>query len=266
MSPWEKLLEQPHPKGHLVQLYTATPGSLVQNVGRYLFEGARRGDGLLVVSTTAHQKLFRERLHALGADPVDLTNRNQLVFLDAQATLSQFLMDGQPDWHHFEKVIRAAMRQVEPPKSQNLRVYGEMVGILWAARLHAAAIRVEQLWNRLLEQSSFSLFCGYELDVFENGSEISNLESVLCAHTHLIPAQQDGTLEAALNQAMDEILGARAETSRAHIKNSHSSLAVLPTAERILLWLRKNLPGDVEPILSRAQIHYQSFLQPTISA
>jgi hypothetical protein len=48
MTPWEKLLEQPHSRGHFVELYEADEGALTTNVGFYLWEGPaarRRRDG-----------------------------------------------------------------------------------------------------------------------------------------------------------------------------------------------------------------------------
>jgi MEDS: MEthanogen/methylotroph, DcmR Sensory domain len=131
-----------------------------------------------------------------------LVSTHQVVLIDAQQTLSQFLVAGQPDWQRFESVIRAAMLQVHPTKrAEGLRAYGEMVGILWKARQFAAAVRLEQLWNKLLEQSSFSLYCAYAIDVFGKEFEVGNLDGVLGTHTHLIPTQPDGTLETALRRA-----------------------------------------------------------------
>jgi hypothetical protein len=266
VSPWERLLDQPHPGGHFVQLYKTDESELVKNVGRYLWEGLRRGDGVLVVATPAHEQLFLRKLQLVGADTRAWIESKQLIFLDAEETLRQFLVDHQPDWLGFERVVGSAIRQVQPTNhSRGLRAYGEMVGILWKARRYAAAIRLEQLWNRLLESSSFSLFCGYSIDVF--GKDFNaDLDSVLCTHTHVIPAQTDAKLEIALNRSMDEVLGPKAEALRATIKPSRrSSWAVMPNAESTLLWLRKNLPDDADRIVERTQHHYLALSQPAES-
>jgi hypothetical protein len=129
----------------------------------------------------------------------------------------------------------------------------------------AAAIRLEQLWNKLLEQSSFSLYCAYAIDVFEKEFAVANLEGVLCTHTHLVPAQSDGSLEA-LNRSMDQILGSKAAALRVLIKsNQRANWAVMPSAEAILLWLRNNLPDQVDRIVARARQHYELLLQPVTS-
>ena len=124
-------------------------------------------------------------------------------------------------------------------------------------------MRLEQLWNKLLEQSTFSLYCAYAIDVFGKDFEVANLEGVLCAHTHLVPAQTNGTLETALNRSMDEILGPKAEALRVLIKGNHRpTWAVIPTAENIALWLRKNLPEQADEIVRRARHHYELLLEP----
>ena len=264
MSPWEKLIERPHSRGHFVQLYEADEVALIQNVGHYLWEGLRRGEGVLVIATREHQDLFGAYLDHAGADLPALLGSQQLIFWDAQHTLAQFMVSGQPDWQQFEGIIRAAMRQVHPAKdAQGLRAYGEMVGLLWKTRQFAAAIRLEQFWNKLLEQSSFSLYCAYAIDVFGKECDVANLDGVLCTHTHLIPSQPNGTLETALNRSMDEILGAKADALRVLIKaNYRPAWAVMPTAEAIVFWLRRNLPGQADHVIARAQHHYQLLLQP----
>jgi hypothetical protein len=265
MWPWEKLLEQPHTRGHFVQLYEAGEASLAKNVGSYLWQGLRQGDGVLVIATPEHQALFSGHLDRLGANLAALLGSQQLVFWDAQHTLSQFMAARGPDWQRFESVMHTAMRQVRPGKNAaGLRAYGEMVGLLWKARQFAAAIRLEQLWNRLLEQSSFSLYCAYAIDVFGKEFEVSNLEGILCTHTHLFPAQPDGTLENALNRSMDEILGPKADELRVLIKtNYHPTWAVMPNAESIILWLRRNLPEQADRIIARARHYYGVPLQPS---
>jgi hypothetical protein len=266
MSHWEQLLDQPHSGGHFVQLYEADEEALARNVGRYAWEGMRRGEGVLFVVTPDHQELFSRCLDRLGADLPTLLASRQLLFVDAQQTMAEFMVNGQPDWLRFEKTIRAAMRWVRPTDAaEGLRAYGEMVGILWKARQFAAAIRLEQFWNRLLEQAGFSLYCAYAIDIFGRDFDVVNLEEVLCTHTHLVPSQPNGTLETAINLAMDEILGPEAEALRIVIKTSHKpSRAIVPTAENTVLWLRKNLPDRAGEIVTRARHHYDSLTQSAV--
>ena len=260
MSPWQRLLEQPHSGGHFVQVYAADDAALARNAGPYLWEGLRQGEGVLVVASTEHRQCFSQQLARLGADVERAVGEGQLSFLDTHQALSRFLIGGVPIWVEFERLVQGALRGLQRQKGiERTRVYGEMVGILWKMRRFAAAVRLEQFWNKLLEQSTFSLYCAYAIDIFSPEFAGSNLDGVLCAHTHLIPAEPDGKLEAAVYQSMDEVLGAEADELRRLIRTDVNPLwAVLPSAENAVLWLRKNLPGKAEDILSRAREYYLS--------
>ena len=266
MSPWERLLEKPQSQGHFVQLYS-NDAELANSAAHYLFHGLRLGNGVLVIATPEHEKLFREHLHRSGADLTTLLESRQLVFRDAQCLLEQLMVSGWPDWQRFENAIRAAMRQVRPAEhGEGLRAYGEMVGILWTVGRFAAAIRLEQFWNRLLEQSSFSLYCSYPIGVFEEHFEAGILEPVLCAHTHLLPAQPASPLETALRRSMDEILGPESNALRG-VGRIHRGSAgvVMPAAESTVLWLRKNMPEKADRIIQEARRHYRMLLEPAVS-
>ncbi len=263
MSPWKKLIERPGPHGHLVQLYKADEDALTRNVSQYLWEGLNRGDGLLVIATPQHCELFSRELRTMGADPESAIVNRHLKFVDAQETLSRFMVDGQPHWERFEIVVGEAMSQVRSQGDyKGLRAYGEMVGLLWNVRQFAAAIRLEQFWNRLLGRSSFSLYCAYAIDVFGQDFRVGALDGLLCAHTHLVPAETNGSLESAINGAMDEILGSRSHELKLLIKaNFRPSWAVMPSGEAMILWLRNNLPDQADKILTRARDLYRALQQ-----
>ncbi len=260
MSPWERLLERPHARGHVVQLYQ--PGDerpLVRSVSLYLSEGLKRGEGALVIASTEHREGFVRELSNLGVDPASAIRRNRLVCRDAQETLSQFMVAGQPHWDKFELAVGAVMREVRPVEAQTgLRAYGEMVGLLWQARQFAAAIRLEQFWNKLLTRSSFNLYCAYSIDIFEKEFQVQALDGILCTHSHLMPSEPRGNLEAAIDSAMDEVLGTKGDALKVLIKSDHrSSWAVIPKGEAAILWLRRNLPDQAEHVIARAREYYE---------
>ena len=264
MSPWERLVEKPQSQGHFVQMYT-DESELARSVGQYLYHGLRFGDGVLVIATPDHQKRFKEELIRLGADVPALLRGRRLAFFDAGNTLAQCLASGSPDWRAFEKTVRAAMSHVRAPEG-SLRAYGEMVGLLWNAKRSSAAVRLEQLWNHLLEQSAFSLYCAYPIGVFDRDFDAGRIDGVLCAHTHLIPTRLDGALEAALNRSLDEIVGPEADAFRSCSRSAaRSAWAVMPAAEATLLSLRENYPREADRIVRRAQDHYRARLASSVA-
>lgn len=254
-SAWEKVVERPDPGGHFVQMFDESDDRpLIRNVGRYLAAGLERGDALLVVANAAHGAALRSAIPG-GCDAAERAGRAR--FVDSGEMLARLMTGGRPDWAHFEREVGRAVRQVRGAGSSGgLRAYGDMVNRLWKARQYAAAIRLEQFWNKLLSRSSFSLFCAYSVDVLGPGGEGSSasLEGVLCTHTHLIPSESNGRLETAIHAAMDEILGPEAETVRRRIAaEAHRHWAVLPSGEGLALRMRNYLPRQWREILSRAR-------------
>lgn len=255
MTVCAQLLDQVDPKTHFVQLYGDDDLLLTRNVARFMAEGLRRGDGLVTIASPEHSgsvaRLLRDER---GYAKAVLEGR--LVFLDAQATLDRLLLGGLPDPGLFDTVIGETLRQVQTRAGHTgVRAYGEMVGVLWKAGQYTAAVRLEELWNRLLHSSNISLFCGYPIDVFGEAFQVDQMDPLLCAHTHMLPV--DDTLESALNRAMHEVLGARVEGLRALMRaNYRPSWGVVPRSEAVILWLRSNLPGSAGEILRLARHYY----------
>jgi len=240
------LLEDAQPGQHLVQLYGGDRRSLVRNVCRYLRVGLKRGDGLLAVATLEHSSAFASELRK---DPgyQRAVGEGRLLFLDAHATLAHFMVGGRPSWERFDAKVGGALQHLAARVGRaGLRVYGEMVGILWSAGRVDAALSLEELWNRELERHPASLFCAYPIDLFDASSVTDGVHGLVCAHTHLVPGSVDR--EAGLERAMMELLGGiDADPTPAPV--------CLPKAEAMALQLRCRFPDRAGEILRRAEAY-----------
>ena len=67
MSTWTDLLTRSDSGDHIVQLYGEDDQLLTRNVSRYLAEGMRRSDGLIVIATPAHTQAIARHLAEEGA-------------------------------------------------------------------------------------------------------------------------------------------------------------------------------------------------------
>jgi hypothetical protein len=265
MSSCPELLDHLQAEQHVVQLYGSDDRLLSRNVGRYLEEGLKRGDGLIVIATPAHRTSFAHHLTGQAGYPAAILE-GRLVFLDAASTLARFMVEGMPDPELFDQAVGEALRNVRRNSGHTgVRAYGEMVGLLWTAGNHAGAVRLEELWNQLLKGSDVSLFCAYPVDVFGSDFQIDAVDPVLCSHTHLLPV--DPALQEALDRAMNEVLGARAEDIRSLIRANHRpAWGTIPPAESMVLWLRNNLPGSAPAILQLARTYYDSLPESAASS
>jgi KaiC/GvpD/RAD55 family RecA-like ATPase len=148
--------------GHSAVLYGGDETRLVDYVVRFLYQNVVNGHPAIIVATPSHRNAFLAGLRAAGADPDGATASGNLVWLDAVATLENLINDGRIDWRAFDRTVEIlrnlAMRGP-------LRVYGEMVGILWALGRHEMAIDLELHWNRLRARIACDVMCAYEVAV-----------------------------------------------------------------------------------------------------
>jgi hypothetical protein len=70
---------------------------------------------------------------------------------------------------------------------RDVRVFSEMVAILWARDSHAAAIHLELLWSGLCRAERFPLFCAYPRDTFSRNANESIVE-ICRIHSKVAPA------------------------------------------------------------------------------
>jgi hypothetical protein len=254
------LLTDPEPERHFVQLYDADEELLFANVSHYLSEGLNRGQDILVIATPTHREAICRRLRQLGIDLTAALEGRRAVFLDARETLSALMANGQPDAARFESTIRGTASTLHSGGARStVRGFGEMVGLLWGDGQISAAVALEELWNRLLAATGYTLFCAYHIDIFGGEFEMAGIDAVLCAHTHLLPGGREGVLDSAINRALHEVFGSELEGLRLLMKaNFRPAWAVVPSAEAIILWLRRNLPERADDVLARARRYYHA--------
>lgn len=242
---------------HLVQFYDAEPDRLVRNVADFIEDGLANGESVVVIATPEHSDAF---LAAVGERRGRDLRTRQLVFLDSQATLEQFMADGRPDWRRFEHVIGGTIRGLRRAKpAARLRAYGEMVGLLWAAGNVDAAVQLEKFWNVLLGGAEFTVFCGYPIDVFGDDFHAAHVHELLCAHSHVLPGGTASNMEAALDRALREVLGSEAAVVRRGVElAANPAWGAVPGVEATILWLRQHQPDYATEVLSRARNYYRA--------
>jgi anti-sigma regulatory factor (Ser/Thr protein kinase) len=147
------------PRDHVVLFYDDDT-QLVRTVARYLFDGLTADENVVVVATATHVEAIEATLGRAGIDVVDARSTGQLVMIDAAEAMSRFMVDGWPDQRAFNAEMGELVRRAGG-SSGRLRVFGEMVALMWEAGHVSAAVELEALWNELGREAAFSLFCAY---------------------------------------------------------------------------------------------------------
>lgn len=174
------------PPYHAVRFYE-NDKLLSQIVADFLRDGLAAGEPGIVVATPAQRAAIVRELVARGLDVVQLQRSDDLILLDAEEALSTFMTHGDPDSARFENAMcEVIQRACRAQPNCTVRIYGQMVDLLWKNGQQQAAIRLEMLWNQLANTQAFSLLCGYAMGQFYKDA---NFDEICRHHTHVVAAE-----------------------------------------------------------------------------
>ena len=160
--------------GHDVHFYD-DDAALMPAVNRFLVEGTRAGQPMIIIATGAHRRQMQENLAVQVGDAFDTAD---ITWLDARETLGAFMERDRPNAELFHATIGNVFDRVVGSRSYLVvRAYGEMVDLLWNAGNVDGAIEVEQLWNDIARKYSFNLLCAYS-----KGSALKHWHSEAFGH------------------------------------------------------------------------------------
>jgi hypothetical protein len=254
---WPSLLATPQACDHVVQLYT-DDGFLTRAVSHFVGTGLARGEAAVVVATAEH----REALVAALASRLDVAAtiaRGQLVLRDAGTSLDRFMRPTGPDPRAFRTFIGELLDPMEAAGRNGVRVFGEMVNLLWRDDL-PATVQLEALWSAVLTERQATLLCAYRLDNFDRHVHRGLLHQISRNHSHLVPVEDYARLDAAVDRAYRDVFGDSADTVRLReLMAVHpTSTTRMPAAEAALVALRE-LRGDIaDAVLERARDYYRT--------
>ncbi len=178
-------------QGHLVQFYESD-AFLADEVARFVGMALGAGDAAVVIATKAHREQIERNLETRLLDRARAIGQGRYVALDAAETLAKFMVGGMPDAERFRDVIGEVVSRAKRAacnKPARVAAFGEMVALLWAEGKKSAAIRLEQLWNALVETHSFSLRCAYPMNGFSRKDDSEPFLRICAEHSSVEPAE-----------------------------------------------------------------------------
>lgn len=250
---WQGMLDAPGACDHLVQFYT-DDRFLERAVGRFITAGFAEGAAAVIIATPGHIALFKERL----PDAPAALARGQLVILDADDFLKTFMIDGVPDRQTFVQTVTSVLERVRAVGFGKIRLYGEMVNLLWERDALEAAVRLEELWNELLAVERLPLLCAYRIDNFDRYAHRHALAPIGKTHSHVIPLEDYDRFERAVDQAYTDVFGSDGDpaTLRDLLVATLGLTSSMPRAQAALLALRDLNAHTADAVLERAKQYY----------
>jgi len=170
------------PCDHVMQIYDDDE-ALLATLENYVGEGLDAGEGVIVIATASHREALARRLEDAGYELEAAVREDRYIALSAQDTLDRFMVAGSPDEERFNEVVQEVIGRARRG-GRKVRAYGEMVALLWARGNRAATVRLEYLWNGLLRDEKFPLYCAYPRFNFTRHSTLA-IDAVCAEHTRV---------------------------------------------------------------------------------
>jgi PAS domain S-box-containing protein len=186
------LLSAAHDKPeHVVQFYQDDK-FLIDAVSGFVGSAIAAGDAAVLIATAAHREGVEQVLRKRGLEIGQAARQGRFIELDASDTLARFMVEGLPDEARFRKVIGDTLTQAAGTvarEGRRIAAFGEMVNILWATGNYEGALRLEQLWNQLAHEHSFSLLCAYPIAGFNSAKHTDAFLKICAEHSTVFPSE-----------------------------------------------------------------------------
>ncbi len=148
------------PCDHILQIYE-NDEIFLDTLTRFIGGGINTGDSSIIISTQNHLDAVNNGLKNHGINVDALISDNSYIPLNAQETLSKFMINGWPDVYLFNQTVSQLLKKAQGANKRKVRAFGEMVAILWAQGYNGATVQLEHLWNNFCQKEAFCLFCAY---------------------------------------------------------------------------------------------------------
>jgi signal transduction histidine kinase len=177
---------------HAVQFYD-DEAFLFDTVARFVAAGLKAREPVLVVTTKAHKRGIIRRLD--GQAMQDAQESGLLTFVDARHLLSRLMLGGMPDPVRFRGSLERLLAPMSEQSGVRIRIFGEMVDLLWKDGNPQAAARLEELWNEAGKAHSFSLVCAYAMGNFGREGDAMPFGDLCSGHSHVLPTEHFSRLD-----------------------------------------------------------------------
>lgn len=161
-------------------------GSFLDGFTQFIRAALMVRKAVIVVATESNRDSLALRLQAHGLDIGPAIEEGRYISLDAEDTLSTFMVNGSPDPVQFMKsagdlIVRAA----KAVNGEHARVLacGTSAPLLWEQGNADGAIQLERLWDQIARSHGVDVLCGYSLATFQGGVGSHVFEKICAAHS-----------------------------------------------------------------------------------
>jgi hypothetical protein len=169
---------------HVVQLYR-DDGILLDALEGFAGNALRCDESAIVIATAGHVHELEKRLRASDIDVDRVRWQNRYFAILAEEFLRGFMVNGWPDEERFADTLSDLLKRAKGER-RKVRIFGEMMAVLWGRGLYAATLRLEQLWHKLVHNEDLLLFCAYPKAGAPCNSTVS-IDEICAVHSEVVP-------------------------------------------------------------------------------
>jgi hypothetical protein len=143
------------PHHHAVHVY-ADDLAIGHELVRFVEDGLALGQSVVIAANSKHLA----HIAAWRSGHPSISGDDYLVVVDAAEMLPTLMVAGSPDPVLFNASVGPILERAARG-GRTVRVFGEMVALLWADGNVTGALALEALWNGLASNRRFFLLCAY---------------------------------------------------------------------------------------------------------
>jgi signal transduction histidine kinase len=172
-------------------LFYESEDFLSASVADFLAAGLAGGQAAIVIASESHRNAFARQLRSRGLVLAKDRESGRLTMLDAKDVLATIMVGPAIDALRFRRVVGGLIdRGLRASTAGVVRVFGEMVDVLWTEGAAEESLRLEQLWNELADAHPFSLLCAYPMGRFSREAHSVQFSEICQHHADVIPTEQ----------------------------------------------------------------------------
>jgi hypothetical protein len=176
------------PSVHSVHFYDHDD-ALILRLQSIITSALDSGNSILIVATEEHRRQLNSVLREWGGDLSGLVEDGRLNMHDAHEVLTRFMVQGLPDRQRFLQSVGTLVWSVQEAAwnaHRGVTVFGEMVALLWDEGNTHGALKLESLWNDLLQHRAFHLHCAYSREILQRNPDAMLIKAICEEHSHVI--------------------------------------------------------------------------------
>jgi anti-sigma regulatory factor (Ser/Thr protein kinase) len=164
---------------------------LIDAVTRFIGEGLDAGETAISLITQPHLQDVEAELRRRGFDIDAARLAGTFVTVDTESALSRHTRSGVFDASSLIGELGSLVGGMINA-SRKVRVFGELVAVLWSAGDVSAALELEDAWNELTRSMPFALLCAYPRSIA--GDERGSIADVCAAHAAVVGGGADSAV------------------------------------------------------------------------